>query len=59
MIKPVSFNPSDLSRMTNGEEGDDIKDIPFTKIFNLDSIKKSWDNIGFVLFTRNVWRIKR
>ena len=38
--------------MISSEEGEDVKDRPFMKIFNLDSIKKSWDNIGFVLFIR-------
>ena len=41
VVKPVSLNPSDLSWMINGEEGDDIKDRPCTKAFNLDNIKKS------------------
>ena len=59
VVKPVSLNPSDLSRMINGEEGDDIKDRPFTKTFNLDSIKKSWDNIGFVPFTRKCLENKK
>ena len=31
VAKSVSLNPSDLSLMTNGEEGDDIKDTPFMK----------------------------
>ena len=59
VVKPVSLNPSDLSRMINGEEGDNIKDRPFTKTFNLDSIKKSWDNIGFVPFTRKCLENKK
>ena len=52
VIKPVTLNPSDLSMMINGEEVDDVKDRPFLKTFNLERIKKSWENIGFVPFTR-------
>ena len=59
MVKSVSLNSSDLSLIINGEEGDNIKDRPFTKTFNLDSIKKSWDNIGFVPFTRKCLENKK
>ena len=59
MVKPVSLNPSDLSLMINGEEGDDVKDKHFMKTFNLDNIKKSWGNIGFVPFTRKCLENKK
>ena len=45
--------------MINGEEGDNIKDRPCSKTFNLDSIKKSWDIIGCVPFTRNCLENKK
>ena len=52
VVKPVNLNQADIPAIVMGKEGDSIEDRPFLKVFTKDRMKKAWDNIGFVPFTR-------
>ena len=58
-IKLVNLNSSDLSLMINGKEGDSIELTFYLKMFNLNIIKKSQENVGFALFTRKCQENKK
>lgn len=42
-----------LATIVDGKEGDDVSMKPFTKHFTQQKIRKAWEKIGFVPFTRN------
>ena len=45
--------------MINRTDKDKVEDRPFNRTFTLDSIMKSWDNIGVVFFARRCLENKK
>ena len=48
----VSLSNDELPRMINGRPGYPIEKRPFDRTFTIERIQKSWENVGFVPFTR-------
>jgi hypothetical protein len=51
-LPKVKLDNDDLAYIVDGCDQDDTEVRPFTKFFTKERIVKSWENIGFVPFTR-------
>ena len=52
VLTVISLSNDDLPRMINGRPEDPIEKIPFNRTFKIERIQKSWENVGFLPFTR-------
>ena len=48
----ISLSNDDLPRLINGRPEDPIEERTFDITFTIERIQKSWENVGFVTFTR-------